>query len=117
MAHVYAVDGLRPVIAPGAFVHPAAVLIGDVIVGSGCYVGPQASLRSDIGRLILEAGSDIRDDCVMHGFPGQDCVIHVEHGAILHGCRIGRNALVGRNAVIMDSGRSGMSASWQRSRT
>ena len=106
MAHVYAIDGLRPVIAPGALVHPAAVLIGDVIVGPGCYVGPGASLRGDFGRLILEPGSNIQDNCVMHGFPGKDCVIeadgHVGHGAILHGCRIGRNALVGMNAVIMD---------------
>jgi phenylacetic acid degradation protein len=106
MAHVYAIDGLRPVIAPDAFVHPAAVLIGDVIVGPGCYVGPGASLRGDFGRLILEVGSNIQDNCVMHGFPGKDCVIetagHVGHGAILHGCRIGRNALVGMNAVVMD---------------
>lgn len=106
MAHVYAIDGLRPVIDPGAFVHPAAVLIGDVIVGPGCYVGPGASLRGDFGRLILEPGSNIQDNCVMHGFPGKDCVIetdgHVGHGAILHGCRVGRNALVGMNAVIMD---------------
>jgi phenylacetic acid degradation protein len=106
MGHVYAIDGLRPVIDPGAFVHPAAVLIGDVIVGPGCYVGPGASLRGDFGRLMLEPGSNIQDNCVMHGFPGKDCVIetdgHVGHGAILHGCRIGRNALVGMNAVIMD---------------
>jgi phenylacetic acid degradation protein len=94
------------VIAPGAFVHPAAVLIGDVIVGPGCYVGPGASLRGDFGRLVLEAGSNIQDNCVMHGFPGKDCVIETDgqvgHGAILHGCRVGRNALVGMNAVIMD---------------
>jgi phenylacetic acid degradation protein len=106
MAHVYAIDGLRPVVDPSAFVHPAAVLIGDVIVGPGCYVGPGASLRGDFGRLLLEPGSNVQDNCVMHGFPGKDCVIgadgHVGHGAILHGCRIGRNALVGMNAVIMD---------------
>jgi len=106
MAHVYAIDGLRPVIDPGAFVHPAAVLIGDVIVGPGCYVAPGASLRGDMGRIILEVGSNIQDNCVMHGFPGKDCVIeadgHVGHGAILHGCRIGRNAPVGMNSVIMD---------------
>ena len=106
MAHVYAIDGLRPVVDPSAFVHPAAVLIGDVIVGPGCYVGPGASLRGDFGRLILETGSNLQDNCVMHGFPGKDCVVetdgHVGHGAVLHGCRIGRDALVGMNAVIMD---------------
>jgi phenylacetic acid degradation protein len=104
---VYAIDGIVPVVDPTAFVHPTAVLIGDVIVGPGCYVGPCASLRGDFGRLILEAGANLQDTCVMHGFPGTDTVVeadgHIGHGAVLHGCRIGRNALVGMNAVIMDN--------------
>jgi phenylacetic acid degradation protein len=104
---VYAIDGIVPVVDPTAYVHPSAVLIGDVIVGPGCYVGPCASLRGDFGRLILEAGANLQDTCVMHGFPGTDTVIeengHVGHGAVLHGCRVGRNALIGMNAVIMDN--------------
>ena len=81
--------------------------IGDVIIGPGCYVGPCASLRGDFGRLILEAGANLQDTCVMHGFPGTDTVVeengHIGHGAVLHGCRIGKNALIGMNAVIMDN--------------
>ncbi len=104
---VYAIDGIVPVVDPSAYVHPSAVLIGDVIVGPGCYVGPCASLRGDFGRLILERGANLQDTCVMHGFPGTDTVVeedgHIGHGAVLHGCRIGRNALVGMNAVIMDN--------------
>ncbi len=104
---VYAIDGIVPVVDPTAYVHPSAVLIGDVIVGPHCYVGPCASLRGDFGRLILEAGANLQDTCVMHGFPGTDTVVeengHIGHGAVLHGCRIGRNALVGMNAVIMDN--------------
>ena len=104
---VFAIDGIVPVIVPSTYVHPSAVLIGDVIVGAGCYVGPCASLRGDFGRLILEQGVNVQDPCVMHGFPGTDTVIeqdgHIGHGAVLHGCRIGRNALVGMNAVIMDN--------------
>jgi phenylacetic acid degradation protein len=104
---VYAIDGIIPVIDPSAYVHPSAVLIGDVIVGPGCYVGPCACLRGDFGRLILEAGANLQDTCVMHGFPATDTVVevdgHIGHGAVLHGCRIGRNALVGMNAVIMDN--------------
>ncbi len=104
---VYAIDGITPVVHPSAYVHPSAVLIGDVIIGPDCYVGPCASLRGDFGRLILERGSNIQDTCVMHGFPGTDTVIeedgHIGHGAVLHGCRIGRNALIGMNAVIMDN--------------
>ena len=104
---VYAIDGIVPVVDPSAYVHPSAVLIGDVIVGPDCYVGPCASLRGDFGRLILEAGANLQDTCVMHGFPGTDTVVeengHIGHGAVLHGCRIGKNALIGMNAVIMDN--------------
>jgi phenylacetic acid degradation protein len=114
MAQVYSIDGVIPVVHPEAFVHPTAVLIGDVIIGPGCYVGPIASLRGDFGRLILEKGSNLQDGCVMHGFPNTDTVIeedgHVGHGAILHGCRIGRDALVGMNAVVMDGAVIGESA-------
>jgi len=110
----YEIDGIRPVVDETAFVHPTAVLIGDVIVGAGCYVGPVCSLRGDFGRLIIEAGANVQDGCVMHGFPGTDTVVemdgHIGHGAVLHGCRIGRNALVGMNAVVMDNAHVGDSA-------
>ena len=106
MAQTYAIDGLIPVVHPTAFVHPAAILIGDVIVGPRCYVGPAASLRGDFGRLELRAGANLQDTCVMHGFPNTDTIVeedgHIGHGAVLHGCRIGRNVLVGMNSVIMD---------------
>jgi phenylacetic acid degradation protein len=94
------------VVHPTAYVHPTAVLVGDVIVGPRCYVGPLASLRGDFGRLILEEGANVQDTCVMHGFPEDDTVVevdgHIGHGAVLHGCRVGRNAMVGMNAVVMD---------------
>ncbi|MFS2004975.1 phenylacetic acid degradation protein PaaY [Duganella sp. CT11-25] len=107
MVKVYEINGVTPVVHPTAYVHPSAVLIGDVIVGPRCYVGPLASLRGDFGRLVLEEGANLQDTCVMHGFPGCDTVVeqdgHIGHGAVLHGCRIGRNALVGMNTVIMDN--------------
>ncbi|WP_432473502.1 phenylacetic acid degradation protein PaaY [Amphritea sp. HPY] len=103
---VYSIDGITPVVDPTAFVHPTAVLIGDVIVGPGCYVGPAACLRGDFGRLVLKKGANLQDTCVMHGFPGADTIVeedgHIGHGAVLHGCVIGKNALVGMNSVIMD---------------
>lgn len=102
----YRLDGLTPVVHPSAYVHPSAVLIGDVIIGPDCYVGPLASLRGDFGRIILEQGANLQDTCVMHGFPGGDTVVerngHIGHGAVLHGCRVGEDALVGMNAVVMD---------------
>jgi phenylacetic acid degradation protein len=110
----YEINGLVPVVDPTAFVHPSATLIGDVIVGPGCYVAPGASLRGDFGRIVLEEGSNVQDCCVMHGFPGTDTVVeidgHVGHGAILHGCVVKRNAMVGMNAVVMDEAVVGESA-------
>lgn len=102
----YAIDGIVPVVDPTAYVHPTAVLIGDVWVGAGVYIGPAAVLRGDFGRIVLEEGANLQDTCVIHAFPGMDVVVevdgHIGHGAILHGCRIGRDALVGMNAVVMD---------------
>ena len=114
MVKVYSINGVTPVVHPTAYVHPSAVLIGDVIVGPRCYVGPAACMRGDFGRLILEEGANLQDTCVMHGFPGSDTVVeangHIGHGAVLHGCRVGNNALVGMNAVIMDGALIGESS-------
>ncbi|MCL1478431.1 MAG: phenylacetic acid degradation protein PaaY [Marinobacter sp.] len=102
----YQIDGVTPVVHPSAYVHPTAVLIGDVHVGANCYVGPGASLRGDFGRIVMEAGSNLQDSCVVHAFPGRDAIVrrngHVGHGAILHGCTIEEDAMVGMNSVIMD---------------
>ena len=106
MAQIYSYDGVVPVVDPAAFVHPAAVIIGDVIIGPACYVGPGAVLRGDFGRIVMERGSNLQETCVVHSFPDVEVVIgeegHIGHGAVLHGCRIGRNAMVGMNAVVMD---------------
>jgi len=103
---VYSLEGITPVVHPDAFVHETAVLIGDVIIGADCYIGPNASLRGDFGRIIVQQGANVQDTCVMHSFPGKDCIVesdgHIGHGAVLHGCRIGSNALIGMNAVVMD---------------
>ena len=114
MPQVYAIDGIVPVVDPSAFVHPSAVLIGDVIVAARVYIGPCASLRGDFGRIVVEEGANIQDHCTMHGFPGKDTVAGAEstigHGAILHGCVIRRGALVGMNAVVNDNAEVGEEA-------
>lgn len=106
MAQIYSYDGVIPAIDPSAFVHPSAVVIGDVIIGPGVYVAPCASLRGDLGRIIVGAGANIQDTVVVHGFPRTDTVIgelgHIGHGAIVHACTLHRNVMVGMNAVVMD---------------
>lgn len=110
----YAIDGVVPVVDPTAYVHPTAVLIGDVIIGPGCYVGPCAALRGDFGRIVLERGANVQDTCVIHGFPAQDTVVeengHIGHGAVLHSCIVRRDALVGMNSVVMDEAEIGEAA-------
>jgi phenylacetic acid degradation protein len=103
---VYSLEGVVPVVDPSAFVHPEAVLIGDVVIGPRCYVGPGASLRGDMGRIVMGAGSNVQDNCVLHTFPSKAVLLeedaHIGHGAVLHGCTVKRGALVGINAVLMD---------------
>jgi phenylacetic acid degradation protein len=110
----YSIEGVVPVIDPSAYVHPTAVLIGDVIIGENCYVGPNACLRGDFGRIVLKAGANVQDTCVMHGFPERDTVVeengHIGHGAVLHSCIVRRGALVGMNAVVMDEAEVGEQA-------
>ena len=102
----YAYQGIVPVVDPAAFVHPLASLIGDVIVGPDCYIGPGASLRGDFGRIIVEADCSIQDAAVIHVSSETDTRLRrgatIAHGAVIHGCDIGANAIVGINAVVLD---------------
>jgi len=111
MAHCYEFKGLIPVVPDDTYVHPQAVLIGNVILGHGCYIGPGASLRGDFGKIEIGDGANVQDNCIIHSFPGRGAVVevdgHIGHGAILHGCIIGRNCLVGMNSVIMDGAELG----------
>ncbi len=114
MPKVYSIDGITPVVDQSAFVHPSAVLIGDVIVGARAYIGPAACLRGDFGRIVVEAGANIQDTCMLHGFPGKDTVVGAEvtvgHGAVLHGCVVRRGALIGMNCVVNDNAEVGEDA-------
>jgi phenylacetic acid degradation protein len=107
----YAFDGMAPVVDPASFLHPTASLIGDVVIGPGCYIGPGASLRGDFGRIVVEGNSSIQDNCTLHTSSESDCIVGfgstIGHGAVLHGCRLGRNVLVGMNGVVLDNARIG----------
>jgi len=107
----YSIDDIVPVVDLSSYIHPLASLIGDVIIGPGCYVGPFASLRGDFGRIILESGSNVQNSCTIHTGRGTETLIgrngHVGHGAILHGCRLMPNVLIGMNATVMDDAQIG----------
>ena len=103
----YSFNGFKPVVHESSFIHPQAAVTGNVIIGKDCYVGPGAALRGDWGQIILEDGCNVQENCTVHMFPGITVLLkegsHIGHGAIIHGSTIGKNCLVGMNAVIMDN--------------
>ncbi len=103
---VYEFNGFRPVIHESSFIHPQAAVTGHVIIGQNVYVGPGAAIRGDWGKIIIEDGCNVQENCTIHMFPGVTVWLqagaHIGHGAIIHGATIGANCLVGMNAVLMD---------------
>lgn len=110
----YEIDGMVPVVDPSAFVHDTACLIGDVWIGANCYIGPNAVLRGDFGRIVIGEGSNVQDGCVLHSYAHGDMVLepnaHIGHNVVLHGCRIGSYAMVGINSVVLDGAEVGEGA-------
>jgi carbonic anhydrase/acetyltransferase-like protein (isoleucine patch superfamily) len=104
---IYEFNNYTPVIHESSFIHPLAAVTGNVIIGKNCYIGPGAALRGDWGQIILEDGCNVQENCTIHMFPGRTVLLkegaHIGHGAIIHGATIGKNCLVGMNAVIMDN--------------
>lgn len=102
----YSYKGFRPVVHPSAFVHPKAVVTGNVVIGKNVYIGPGAALRGDWGGIIIEDGCNVQENCTVHMFPGITVILHenahIGHGAVIHGATIGKNCLIGMNAVVMD---------------
>ncbi|HUR66101.1 MAG TPA: transferase hexapeptide repeat family protein [Chitinophagaceae bacterium] len=104
---IYQFNGYKPVVHKSSFVHPQASVTGNVVIGKKCYIGPGAALRGDWGEIIIEDGCNVQENCTIHMFPGITVLLqegaHIGHGAIIHGATIGKNCLVGMNAVIMDN--------------
>lgn len=104
---IYEFQGYRPVIHESAFIHPQSAVTGNIIIGKDCYIGPGAALRGDWGQIIIEDGCNVQENCTIHMFPGVTVLLkegaHIGHGAVIHGATIGKNCLVGMNAVIMDN--------------
>ena len=104
---IYQYKDFIPVINETAFIHPQATVTGNVIIGKNVYIGPGASIRGDYGKIIIEDGCNVQENCTIHMFPGVTVLLktnaHIGHGAIIHGATIGQNCLIGMNAVIMDN--------------
>ncbi|MBL0183722.1 MAG: transferase hexapeptide repeat family protein [Chitinophagaceae bacterium] len=104
---IYQFNNFTPVIHESSFIHPQATVTGNVMIGKDCYIGPSAAIRGDWGQIIIEDGCNVQENCTIHMFPGVTVLLkqgaHIGHGAIIHGASIGKNCLVGMNAVIMDN--------------
>ena len=108
---IYSFKDFTPVVHESSFVHPLAAVTGNVIIGKHCYIGPGAALRGDWGQIIIEDGCNVQESCTIHMFPGVTVLLkeaaHIGHGAIIHGATIGKNCLIGMNAVLMDNAELG----------
>ena len=108
---IYQFKKFVPIIDTSSFIHPQANVTGNVEIGKNVYVGPGAVLRGDWGKIIIEDGSNIQENCVIHMFPGTTVHIsqgaHLGHGCTIHGANIGENTMIGINAVILDDAEIG----------
>lgn len=104
---IYEFNGYRPVVHASSFVHPLAAVTGNVVIGKNVYIGPGAAIRGDWGAIVIEDGCNVQENCTIHMFPGVTVLLregaHVGHGAIVHGATLGKNVLIGMNAVLMDN--------------
>lgn len=103
---IYSFKGFIPIVHPSSFIHPLATVTGNVIIGKDVYIGPGCALRGDWGGIEIADGCNVQENCTIHMFPGVVVKLeesaHIGHGAIIHGAHIGRNVMVGMNAVVMD---------------
>ena len=108
---IYQFKKFVPIIDTSSFIHPQANVTGNVEIGKNVYVGPGAVLRGDWGKIIIEDGSNIQENCIIHMFPGTTVHIsqgaHLGHGCTIHGATIGENTMIGINAVILDDAEIG----------
>ena len=104
---IYEFDSFIPVVHESSFVHPLAAVTGNVIIGKNVYIGPGAAIRGDWGQILIGDGCNVQENCTIHMFPGVSVILeegaHIGHGAVIHGAHIGKNVLIGMNAVIMDN--------------
>ena len=101
---LFAFDGKAPTLGADSYVSPTAQVIGDVRIGSGCYIGHGAILRGDYGTIIIGDRTAVEEGVILHAAPGAvnevGSGVTLGHGAILHGSRLGDGCLVGMGAVV-----------------
>lgn len=111
MTNIFSLDGIRPEVHASAWIAPGSYVIGKIRLGADSSVWFGCTLRGDNEWIEIGAGTNVQENCVMHtdiGFPmviGQDCTIG--HKAMLHGCTIGDNTLIGMGATVLNGAKIG----------
>jgi carbonic anhydrase/acetyltransferase-like protein (isoleucine patch superfamily) len=107
-------EGISPVIGEHSYVDPSAVIIGDVVIGEHCSIWPVTVIRGDVNIIRIGSHTNIQDGSVLHAshageFNPEGAELHlgdqvtVGHKALLHGCRIGNQCLIGMGSIVMDN--------------
>ena len=108
---IYEFEGKIPNVSPEAFVHPEAVLIGDVVIEKRCFIGPGAVIRADTGPVIIREGTNVQDNVVIHVDVGLEVIIEkdviVGHSAILHDVHIEPGCVIGMGAILLSGATCG----------
>jgi len=102
---LYEFDKKQPQISSHTFIHPEAVIIGDVLIGEHCFIGPGAVIRADFGPVVLGDGVSLQDNAVIHVSPDSRVLIEddvvIGHAALLHDVHIGPRCIIGMGAILM----------------
>jgi len=103
---VYEFESKRPLIGEGTYISESADVIGNVIIGKNCYIGPGARIKGDYGKIVIGDCTSIQENCILHARPDEICTlgnyINFGHGAIGHNCNIKDYAVIGMGAIISD---------------
>jgi phenylacetic acid degradation protein len=102
---IYEFEGKKPAISPKSFVHPDAVIIGDVTVGDRCFIAPGVVIRADNGPVTIHEDTSIQDNTVIHVDPGATVVIEKEvlvgHTVVIHDSHIKDRCVIGMGAILL----------------
>ena len=100
---LYRFDGKQPVVGKGSYISDNARVIGDVLIGTNCYIGHGAILRGDYGSIEIGNGTAVEEGAIVHAPPNETNRIGekvtIGHGAVVHGKHIGDQAVIGMGAV------------------
>ena len=104
--------GILPRIAASAYIDPSAQVVGDVAVGERSSIWPNATVRGDVNSIRIGEETNIQDNCVLHGQLGEHKVIlgdrvTVGHSAVLHGCVVEDDCLIGIGSIVLNGARIG----------